>query len=158
MDNILGWDFLKKCFVVYSYSTITFVFLMSWFLGRFGFFLGPKWVIFLAAIIFKTVLGFTHKAEKLLFPVLHSLLTFAFDLNLSHFGLFGAQMGNFWQSGWKPVFGSANVGRHFLVSMFTPILTFDFDLDLGSILLLGALMGYFRCWGRVVNIFWGQLM
>ena len=27
----------------------------------------PKWVILLAAVVFKTVLGFTHKAEKLLF-------------------------------------------------------------------------------------------
>ena len=29
MGNFWGWNFVKKCFVVYSYSTTTFVFLLS---------------------------------------------------------------------------------------------------------------------------------
>ena len=43
----------------------------------------------------KTVLRSTHAVERLLFPMFSSILTFAFDLILGQFVLFGALMGFF---------------------------------------------------------------
>ena len=81
----------------------------------------------------KTVFGSTHVVEQLSFSMLHSILTFYFDLILGSFFTFWGPNELFLGlgKGSNTVLGSTHVFEQLSFSMFPSTLAFDFDLMLG---------------------------
>ena len=85
-------------------------------------------------------MGFPHKAEKLLFSVPPSIITFVGDLILGSFLAFCGPHGLFWES-WeaqKSLLGPLiNVVEQLFLSMFPSILTFYLTLFWGCFCFFG---------------------